>query len=131
MVLNIYNTLHNYNIKKSGTITGTAAILEPLNETNIWVASVDATQKPNIYFRTHFFRTNVLQHFFTQIEKKFRVETKKAVGSDHRNQTFFIISPYLVNMSGAFDVLLSASEVFLSASDFLSPLLILLLAASD
>jgi len=31
----------NYNIKKSGTITGKAAILEPPNETNIWVASVD------------------------------------------------------------------------------------------
>ena len=41
----LYNTAHNYNIKKSGTITGKAAILEPLNETNILVASVDATQK--------------------------------------------------------------------------------------
>jgi len=30
---------------KSGTITGRAAVLEPQNETNIWVASVDATQK--------------------------------------------------------------------------------------
>ena len=69
--------------------------------------------------------------FFTQIEKKFRVETKKAVGRITGTRYFFIISPYLVNMSGAFDELLSASEVFLSASDFLSPLLILLLAASD
>jgi len=49
VVLNIYNTVHNYNIKKSGTITGKAAILEPQNETNIWVASVDATQKPMRY----------------------------------------------------------------------------------
>jgi len=40
------HTVHNYyNIKKSGTITGKAAILEPQNKTNIWVASVDATQK--------------------------------------------------------------------------------------
>jgi len=31
-------------MKKSGTITGKAAILEPLNETNIWVA----TQPKNI-----------------------------------------------------------------------------------
>jgi len=45
VVLNIYNTVHNYNIKKSGTITGKAAILEPQIQTNIWVASVDATQK--------------------------------------------------------------------------------------
>jgi len=42
---NIYNTVHNYNIKKSGTITGKAAILEPQIETNIWVASLDATQQ--------------------------------------------------------------------------------------
>jgi len=41
----MYNTVHNYNIKKSGTITGKAAILEPLNKANIWVASVDATQQ--------------------------------------------------------------------------------------
>jgi len=34
VVLNIYNTVHTYNIKKSGTITGKAAILEPLNGTN-------------------------------------------------------------------------------------------------
>ena len=47
VVLNIYNTVHNYNIKKSGTITGKAAILKPQNETNILVASVDATQKYN------------------------------------------------------------------------------------
>ena len=39
VVLNIYNTVHNYNKKKSGTITGKAAILEPQNEKNIWVAS--------------------------------------------------------------------------------------------
>jgi len=47
VVLNIYNTVHNYNIMKSGTITGKAAILEPQNETNIWVdaTQVDATQK--------------------------------------------------------------------------------------
>ena len=44
VVLNIYNTVHSYNIKKSVTITGKAAILEPKNETNIWVASVDANQ---------------------------------------------------------------------------------------
>ena len=44
VVLNIYNTVHNYNIKKSGTITGKAGILEPQNQTTIWVASVDATQ---------------------------------------------------------------------------------------
>jgi len=44
VVLNIYNTMHNYNINKSGTITGKAAILEPQIQTNIWVASVDATQ---------------------------------------------------------------------------------------
>ena len=43
VVFNIYNTVHNYNIKKSGTITGKAAISESLNETNIWVASVDAS----------------------------------------------------------------------------------------
>jgi len=30
--------VHNYNIKKSGTITGKAAILEPQIQTNIWVA---------------------------------------------------------------------------------------------
>jgi len=34
VVLNIYNTVHNYNIKKSGTITGKAAILEPQIQTN-------------------------------------------------------------------------------------------------
>ena len=34
MVVNIYNTMHNYNIKKSGTITGKAAILEPQIQTN-------------------------------------------------------------------------------------------------
>ena len=44
VVLNIYNTVHNDNIKKSGTITGKAVILEPQNQTTIWVASVDATQ---------------------------------------------------------------------------------------
>jgi len=37
--------VHTYNTKKSGTITGKAAILEPQFQTNIWVASVDATQK--------------------------------------------------------------------------------------
>jgi len=45
VVLNIYNTVHNYNKWKSGTITGKVAILEPQFQTNIWVASVDATQK--------------------------------------------------------------------------------------
>jgi len=45
VVLNIYNTVHTYNTKKSGTITGKAAIVEPQFQTNIWVASVDATQK--------------------------------------------------------------------------------------
>ena len=44
VVLNIYNTVHTGNTKKSGTITGKAAILEPQFQTNIWVASVDATQ---------------------------------------------------------------------------------------
>jgi len=48
VVLNIYNTVHNYNRKKSGTITGKAAILEPQIQTNIWVASVDATQKDGL-----------------------------------------------------------------------------------
>jgi len=37
--------VHTYNTKKSETITGKAAILEPQFQTNIWVASVDATQK--------------------------------------------------------------------------------------
>jgi len=37
--------VHTYNTKKSGTITGKATILEPQFQTNIWVASVDATQK--------------------------------------------------------------------------------------
>jgi len=47
--------VHTYNTKKSGTITGKAAILEPQFQTNIWVASVDATQKvPN--------KVNVLCH---------------------------------------------------------------------
>jgi len=46
VVLNIYNTIHNFNKKKSGTITEKAAILEPQIQMNIWVASVDATQKP-------------------------------------------------------------------------------------
>jgi len=42
-------TVHNYNIKKSGTITGKAAIFEPQIQTNIWVATVDATpQKTNV-----------------------------------------------------------------------------------
>ena len=50
VVLNIFNTVHNYNIKKSGTITGKAAILETQIQTNIWVASVDATQKPRLLF---------------------------------------------------------------------------------
>jgi len=36
--------VHTGNTKKSGTITGKAAILEPQFQTNIWVASVDATQ---------------------------------------------------------------------------------------
>ena len=45
MVLNIYNTVDTCNTKKSGTITGKSAILEPQFQTNIWVASVDATQK--------------------------------------------------------------------------------------
>jgi len=45
VVPNIYNTVHNYNIKKLGTITGKAAIFEPQIQTNIWVASVDTTQK--------------------------------------------------------------------------------------
>jgi len=36
VVLNINSTVYNFNIKKSGTITGKAAILEPQNETNIW-----------------------------------------------------------------------------------------------
>jgi len=44
--------VHHYNIKKSGTITGKAAILEPQNESNIWVASVDATQKPCLGYLT-------------------------------------------------------------------------------
>ena len=44
VVLNIYNTIHNFNKKKSETITGKAAILEPQIQMNIWVASVDATQ---------------------------------------------------------------------------------------
>ena len=42
VVLNIYNTVHNYNKQKSGTITGKAAILEPQIQMNIWVASVGA-----------------------------------------------------------------------------------------
>jgi len=37
VVLNIYNTVHTYNTKKSGTITGKAAILEPQIQTNIWL----------------------------------------------------------------------------------------------
>jgi len=45
VVLNIYNTVHNYNIEKSGTVTENAVILEPQIQTNIWVASVDAIQK--------------------------------------------------------------------------------------
>ena len=45
VVLNIYSTVHTYNTKQSGTITGKAAILEPQFQTNIWVASVDATQQ--------------------------------------------------------------------------------------
>jgi len=44
VVLNIYNTIHNFNEKKSGTITGKAAILESQIQMNIWVR-VDATQK--------------------------------------------------------------------------------------
>jgi len=50
VVLNIYNTVHTYSTKKSGTITGKAAILEPQFQTNIWVASVDATQKRSYTF---------------------------------------------------------------------------------
>ena len=33
--------------------------------------------QPNIYFRTNFFRTEVLHHFFNQKVKKVRVRTKK------------------------------------------------------
>jgi len=35
VVLNIYNTIHNFNKKKSGTITGKAAILESQIQMNI------------------------------------------------------------------------------------------------
>jgi len=35
VVLNTYNTIHNFNKKKSGNITGKAAILEPQIQMNI------------------------------------------------------------------------------------------------
>jgi len=41
----MYSSTKITNKKKSGTITGKAAILEPQIQMNIWVASVDATQK--------------------------------------------------------------------------------------
>jgi len=51
------------------------------------------------FFRTHFFHTKVLHQFyvFTQMEKKIRVGRGKKVGSNHRNQTYFFISPNLHN----------------------------------
>jgi len=55
VVLNIYNTVHTYKIKKSGTITGKAAILEPLNETNIC-----GRNPKNEYFQ------NVTSEFFVR-----------------------------------------------------------------
>ena len=48
-----------YNTKKSGTITGKAAILEPQFQTNIWVASVDATQKCHLISFYSFGETSV------------------------------------------------------------------------
>jgi len=39
--------VHTYNTKKSGTITGKAAILEPQFQTNIWVALRLWTQPKN------------------------------------------------------------------------------------
>ena len=42
--------MHNYNIKKSGTITGNAAILKPQIQTHIWVASwTQPTKTTNTY----------------------------------------------------------------------------------
>ena len=69
VVLNIYNTVHKYKIKKSGTITGKAAILEPQIQTNIWVASVDATQKSLLNQTRNQLKTcrNLFQRFFYQI----------------------------------------------------------------
>ena len=54
VVLNIYNTVRNYNIKKSGTITGTAAILEPQNKTDLTqtddLSFADLTNSSQDYF---------------------------------------------------------------------------------
>jgi len=55
VVLNIYNTVHNYNIKKSGTIAGKAAILEPQIQTIIWVASGTQPQNGTRLFYARYF----------------------------------------------------------------------------
>jgi len=85
MVLNIYNTVHNYNIKKSGTITGKAAILKPQIQTNRWFASVDAIQKPphRISHMHTFFKDqsdlNNKNDMLRIMQERTRHETKPAI----------------------------------------------------
>jgi len=57
-----------------------------------FVAYDKSRKQPNIYFRTHFFRTKFShQLFFTQMEKKIRVGTKNKgrVGSPEPDSFFY------------------------------------------
>ena len=64
VVLNIYNTVHNYNIKKSGTITGKTAILEPKIQTNIWVGLWMQPQKQLKHCGSYYWLYISLIYFF-------------------------------------------------------------------